>query len=99
MYQSKRKEAKESLCDYLIVLLSFESENVMGKISRRYVVGYATSTHHEWRHYQKCLQRHPTTPRGQFSIDKQRLARLSENVARFSAYKNVACQSLIGCKA
>jgi len=49
MYRSKRKEAKESLCDSFIVLLSFESESVMGL--RQYVARYTTSTHHEWRHY------------------------------------------------
>jgi len=34
MYRSKRKEAKESLCDSLTILPSFEFESVMGKISR-----------------------------------------------------------------
>jgi hypothetical protein len=34
MYRSKHKEAKESLCDSLTILLSFESESVMGKILR-----------------------------------------------------------------
>jgi len=62
MYRLKRKEAKESLCDSLIVLLSFESGSVMGKISKQYVAQYVTSTHHEWKHCQGCLQRHPTTP-------------------------------------
>jgi len=37
MYRSRHKEAKVSFCDSLTILLSFESENVMGKISRRYV--------------------------------------------------------------
>jgi hypothetical protein len=37
MYRSRCKEAKESLCDSLIVLISLESGSVMGKISRRYV--------------------------------------------------------------
>jgi hypothetical protein len=56
MYRSKRKKAKEFICDILIVLLSFESESVMGKISRRYVARYTSLTHHEWRHYRGCLQ-------------------------------------------
>jgi len=54
----------------LIILLSFESESVMGKILRRHVAPYTTLTHHEWRHYQGCLQRHLTTLRGQISVDK-----------------------------
>jgi hypothetical protein len=37
MYRSRRKEAKESLCDSLTIMLSFESGSVMGKILRRYV--------------------------------------------------------------
>jgi len=32
MYQSRRKEAKESLCDSFTILFSFESGSVMGKI-------------------------------------------------------------------
>ncbi len=91
MYRSRRKEAKESLCDSLTILLSFESGSVMGKILRRYVARYAASTHHKWRHYRRCLQRYPITARGQISLDEQRLAWLSRNAARFAACKNVAC--------
>jgi hypothetical protein len=83
MYWSRRKEAKESLCDSLTIMLSFES-------------GYAALTHHEWKHCWGCLQRHPTIPRGQIRVDKQRLARLSRNAARFAACKNATCQSSIG---
>jgi hypothetical protein len=39
-----------------IILLSFESKSVMGKISRQYVARYTTSTHHKWRNYRGCLQ-------------------------------------------
>jgi hypothetical protein len=95
MYRSRRKEAKEFLCDSFNILLSFESKNVMGKILRRYVTQYTTSTHHEWRHYRRCLQRHPTTPRGQISVDEQKLAWLSKNAAHFVIWKNVVCQSAI----
>ncbi len=62
----------------------------------RYVAWYVASTHHEWRHYWGCLQQHPTTPWGQISVDKQRLARLFGNVARIVACRNATCQSLIG---
>ncbi len=55
MYRSKCKEVKKSLCDSLIILFSFESESIMGKILRRYVARYAASMHHEWRHCQGCL--------------------------------------------
>jgi hypothetical protein len=96
MYWSRCKEAKESLCDSFIVLLSFESGSVMGKISRWYVARYLASTHHEWRQCRWCLERHPITPRGQISINKQRFAQLFRNVVRFVAYKNVACESSIG---
>jgi hypothetical protein len=34
MYQSRRKEAKESLCDFLTILFSFEYGSVMGKTSK-----------------------------------------------------------------
>jgi hypothetical protein len=98
MYRSRRKEAKESLCDSLIVLLSFESESVMGKILKQYVARYTALTHHEWRHYLKCLQRHPTTSRSQINIDEQRLARLFGNAAYFATCRNVTCQSSIGYK-
>jgi hypothetical protein len=96
MYRSRRKEAKESLCDSLTILLSFKFEGVMGKILRWYVAQYVTLTHHEWKHCRGCLQRHPTTPQGQISIDEQKFARLFENVASFATCRNVACQSLIG---
>jgi len=99
MYRLRCKEVKESLCDFLTIFLSFESKNVKGKISRRYVARYVTSTHHKWRHYQGCLKRHPITFRGQINVDEQKLAGFFGNVAHFVAYKNAACQSLIGCGA
>jgi len=55
MYRSRRKKAKEYLRDSLTIMLSFESESVMGKILKRYVAQYAASTHHEWRHCRRCL--------------------------------------------
>ncbi len=70
MYRSKRKEAKESFCDYLIVLLSFASISVMGKISKRYVARYVASTYHEWRHCRGCLQQHPIILRGQINVNE-----------------------------
>ncbi len=73
------------MCDFFIVMLSFESRSVMGKISRRYVAQYATSTHHKWRHYRGYLQRHPIILQGQINVDEQRLVRLSENVVCFAA--------------
>jgi len=99
MYQSKRRKVKEYFCDYFIVLLSFESGSVMWKILRWYVAWYVASTHHELRHCWGCLQRHPITPQGQISVEEQRLAQLSGNVTRFTTYKDVVCQSLIGCGA
>jgi hypothetical protein len=99
MYRSRCKEAKESLCDSLIVLLSFESGSVMGKILRRYVARYATLTHHKWRQCRGCLQQCPTTLRGQINIDEQKLARLFGNVVRFAACRNVVCEFSIGCEA
>jgi hypothetical protein len=99
MYQSRCKKAKESRCDSLTILLSFESWSVMGKISKRYVARYVASMHHEWRHCWGCLQRHPITPQGQISVDEQRLARLSRNATRVAAYRNVVCQSSISYKA
>ncbi len=103
MYRSRGKEAKESFCDYLTILLSFESESVMGKILRRYVARYTTSTHLKWRHHRGCLQQHPTTPWGQINVDEQRLTRLFGNAACYAACfitcKNVTCQSSIGCEA
>ncbi len=74
MYRSRRKKAKESLCDFLTILFSFESRSVMGKILRRYVTQYVASTHHKWRHCQGCLQQHPTTLQSQISVDEQRFA-------------------------
>jgi hypothetical protein len=99
MYQSRRKEAKESLCDFLTILFSFEYGSVMGKTSKWYVARYAALTHYEWRHCRGCLQRHPTIPRDQINVDKQRFARLFENAACFAAYRNATCQSLIGYRA
>jgi hypothetical protein len=96
MYQSRCKEAKESLCDSFTILLSFESRSVMGKISKWYVAQFVALTHHEWRHYQDAYNN---------SLLEAKLALTNKSLHNFLkmsfalSLAKMLCQSSIGYKA
>jgi hypothetical protein len=87
MWEAYIDQDAKKLKNIFVTLLLFYSPLNLEVLCERYRNDISHNTWHQCitngGTCQGCLQRHPTTPRGQISVDEQRLARLSGNAAHF----------------